>query len=101
MSENDVTFATSISGHSVAAAPVIAMPTVPKVWVLLGDKVGGNRQLTSLADALEWPYETKQLRYNPLNRCPNLLLGASLFSVDRRHSSPLEAPWPDLVLAAS
>ena len=101
MNENDVTFATSVSGHSVAATPTIAMPTVPKVWVLLGNKAGGNGQLTSLADALEWPYETKQLRYNSLNRCPNLFLGASLLSVDRRQSSPLEAPWPDLVLAAS
>ena len=73
----------------------------PKVWVLLGTKVGGNGQLTSLADALGWPYETKQLVYNPLNRCPTLLLGPSLLSLDRRKSSPLTAPWPDLVIAAS
>jgi len=73
----------------------------PKVWVLLGDKAGGNGQLTSLAEALGWPYETKQLRYNPLNRCPNLFLGASVVSVARRQSSPLAAPWPDVVLAAS
>jgi mitochondrial fission protein ELM1 len=99
--ENGVTFGTSVSGHSVATTPAaIDMPTV-KVWVLLGDKAGGNGQLMSLADALEWPYETKQLRYNLLNRCPNLFLGASILSVDRLQSSPLEAPWPDLVLAAS
>src|SRR5262249_27851395 len=35
------------------------------------------------------------------NRCPNLLLGASLISLNRRKSSPLTAPWPDLVIAAS
>lgn len=77
------------------------MAVRPKVWVLLGTKVGGNGQLTSLADALGWPYETKQLVYNPLNRCPTLLLGPSLLSLDRRKSSPLTAPWPDLVIAAS
>jgi len=77
------------------------MATPPKVWVLLGTKAGGNGQLTSLADALGWPYETKQLVYNLLNRCPNLLLGASLLSLNRHKSSPLTAPWPDVVIAAS
>jgi mitochondrial fission protein ELM1 len=43
----------------------------------------------------------KHLVYNPLNRCPNLLLGASTLSVNRHKSSPLQAPWPDLVIAAS
>jgi mitochondrial fission protein ELM1 len=73
----------------------------PQVWVLLGAKAGGNGQLTSLANALGWPYETKQLTYNPFNRIPNLLLGASLLSLNQRRSSPLSAPWPDLVIAAS
>lgn len=73
----------------------------PKVWVLLGAKAGGNGQLTSLADALGWPYETKQLVYTWLNRCPNLLLGASLLSLNHHKSTPLTAPWPDLVIAAS
>lgn len=77
------------------------MAIPPNVWVLLGTERGDNGQLMSLADALGWPYETKQLVYNPLNRCPNLLLGASLLSLDRRKSSPLTAPWPGLVIAAS
>ncbi|HJY85161.1 MAG TPA: ELM1/GtrOC1 family putative glycosyltransferase, partial [Candidatus Binatia bacterium] len=77
------------------------MAIPPNVWVLLCSTAGDNGQLTSLADALGWPYETKRLVYNPLNRCPNLLLGASLLSLDRRRSSPLTVPWPDLVIAAS
>jgi len=77
------------------------MAIPPNVWVLLCNTAGDNGQLTSLADALGWPYETKRLVYNPLNRCPNLLLGASLLSLDRRRSSPLTGPWPDLVIAAS
>ena len=96
MSENGVTSATSVNGRSVAQYRAVAMSTVPKVWVLLGDKAGGNGQLTSLADALEWPYETKRLRYNLLNHCPNLFLGASILSVDRRQSSPLEAAMAGL-----
>lgn len=96
-----VTSATSVNDRSVATTPANARSTVPKVWVLLAEKAGGNGQLMSLADALEWPYETKQLRYNSLNHCPNLFLGPSILSVDRRRSSPLEPPWPDLVIASS
>lgn len=77
------------------------MKTAPRVWVLLGAKAGGNGQMTSLANALGWPYELKHLVYNPLNRCPNLFLGASLLSLNLGKSSPLTAPWPDLVIAAS
>jgi hypothetical protein len=77
------------------------MAIEPRVWVLLGAKAGGNGQMTSLANALGWPYETKQLVYNPLNHLPNLLLGASLLSLNRQKSSHLAAPWPDLVIAAS
>lgn len=77
------------------------MAISPKVWVLLVTNTGDNGQLTSLANALGWPYETKQLVYNSLSRYPNLLLGASLLSLDRRQSSALSAPWPDLVIAVS
>lgn len=73
----------------------------PQVWVLLGKGAGGNAQMIALAEALGWPYETKHLVYNPLNRCPNLLLGRSLASLRRSRSSPLQPPWPDLVIAAS
>ena len=78
-----MTSATSVNGRSVATTPASAPSTLPKVWVLLGEKAGGNGQLISLADALDWPYETKQLRYNSLNHCPNLFLGPSILTVDR------------------
>ncbi len=82
-----------------ATAP--SSPPPPRVWVLFGKGVGGNGQMQSLADALGWPYEIKQLRHNALNHLPNLLLDSSAISLDRRRSSPLEPPWPDLVIAAS
>lgn len=71
------------------------------MWVLFGKGVGGNGQMQSLAEALGWPYEIKQLRHNALNHVPNLLLDSTAVSLDRRGSSPLEPPWPDLVIAAS
>ncbi len=70
-------------------------------WVLLGSGAGGNSQLCTVAEALGWPYERKRLVYNPLQALPNPLLGASAASLDRRRSDRLQAPWPDLVLAAS
>ena len=75
--------------------------TLPKVWVLLGKGKGGNVQMLNLANALGWPFETRQLHYNALNRIPNLLLGATRISVDTGRSDALEPPWPDLVIAAS
>jgi len=74
---------------------------LPLVWVLYGKGTGGNGQMLSLAEALGWPYEVKQLRHNKLNNLPNLLLGATKITVDEKESSPLVPPWPDLVIAAS
>ena len=73
----------------------------PHVWVLFGKGTGGNGQMQSLADALGWPYEIKQLRHNKLNLLPNILLGATKATVDEKLSAPLEPPWPDLVIGAS
>lgn len=57
--------------------------------------------MQSLADALGWPYEIKQLRHNKLNVLPTALLGASTLTLDAKNSSPLQPPWPDVVIAAS
>lgn len=74
---------------------------VPSVWVLLGEGAGGNAQMLQLAQALGWPYEAKQMRYNQLNHLPNPLLGGSIISVDEAKSAALSPPWPDVVIAAS
>lgn len=73
----------------------------PKVWILLADRAGGNGQLVSLAEALGWPYERKAIAYNWLNRCPNILLGATLATVRESAASQLQPPWPELVIGAS
>jgi len=73
----------------------------PKVWILLADRAGGNGQLISLAEALGWPYEPKTIAYNWLNRCPNILLGATLATVRESAASQLQPPWPEVVIGAS
>lgn len=74
--------------------------TPPRVWVLLGEGAGGNAQMIALAEALGWPYETRQLSWNGLNHLPNPLIGAQAFTLDRA-ADALVPPWPDLVIAAS
>jgi mitochondrial fission protein ELM1 len=90
---------------AVSVGDALGLPTETplrvRVWVLLGDSAGDNAQLLRLAEALGWPFEAKRIRYNRLNRCPNLLLGASRLTVDTRRSDPLAPPWPDLVVGAS
>jgi hypothetical protein len=79
----------------------VPTPAEPTVWILLADRAGGNGQLISLAEALSWPCERKTIAYNWLNRCPNILLGATLATVRREAASRLRPPWPDLVIGAS
>lgn len=86
---------------TVAAFAENGVAAPPRVWVLLGKGAGGNAQMIALAEALGWPYETKHLAYNALNLCPNIVLGSTPASLRRGRCSPLRAPWPDLVIAAS
>ena len=75
-------------------------PALPSVWLLAGHKAGDNNQLLALADALGWRYEIKRLSYRRSELLSNLLGPPNLAGIRRRRSSPLEPPWPDLVLTA-
>lgn len=70
------------------------------VWVLLGRKAGDNNQVLALAEALGQPYEEKHIQARGWELLPHLLLGVTLAGIDRRRSSPLAPPWPDLVISA-
>ena len=70
------------------------------VWCLLGRKAGDNRQVRALADELGWGYEQKQIVARPWELLPHLSLGVTLAGIDRGASTPLEPPWPDLVITA-
>jgi len=66
--------------------------------VLAGDKPGDNAQLLSLATALEYPFEVKQLHFRAPRARLAGLLGRERFPLDRGATSPLAPPWPDLIL---
>lgn len=69
-----------------------------RVWVLAGEKPGDNAQLMSLAGALGWPFEVKQLRFRAPRSKLSALVGRERFPLDRAATSPLAAPWPDIVI---
>lgn len=71
-----------------------------RVWVLAAYRAGEQSQLLALAEALGWPFEVKQLRYRWQGALFNLLRGTGLDGIDVAASSPLAAPWPDVVIAA-
>ena len=72
----------------------------PLVWLLLGSKAGDNTQVRALAAELGWPVEEKRLSARSWELLTHLLPGATLAGIDRSASSPLGAPWPDLVISA-
>jgi len=72
----------------------------PRVWLMMGHRAGDNSQVQALGEALGWPFEIKRLSYRKYELATNLLLGPTLAGVIQERSSPLEPPWPDLILSA-
>ena len=70
----------------------------PRIWVLLGPRVGDNNQLLALAEALGLPFETRLLSYNSLHKLSARFLGSNLLSLDRESRRRLQPPWPDLTI---
>lgn len=73
---------------------------LPRVWILQSPHSGDNTQLRAIGQALGWPHEVKRLVYRPAEGLLRLLSLSTLAGVERGQSSPLEAPWPDLVIAS-
>ena len=72
----------------------------PRVWLLMGNRAGDNSQVLGLGEALGWPLEEKHFEFQTYEKLVNLPWGAHLAGVVKERSSPLEAPWPDLVISA-
>jgi len=72
----------------------------PRIWVLADDKAGHRNQALGVADAVELPYDIRNLHYTKSASQPNWLKGASLKGIDIEKSDALKAPWPDIIIAA-
>lgn len=73
---------------------------LPSLWILASPHAGDNTQLMAVARALGWPAEVKRLAYRGHEGLVRLAGLASLSAVDRARSSPIEPPWPDVILSA-
>lgn len=71
-----------------------------KVWVLADDRAGNVNQLLGIAEALGWPYERKEIRYNKYIRLPNWLRGRTFIGLDSKYKKDLLKDFPDVVLSA-
>ena len=76
------------------------LPDDASVWLLTGHKAGDNNQVLALAEELGWAFDVKKLVYRSYELLSNRLLGITLAGINRRRSSPLEPPWPELVISA-
>jgi len=72
----------------------------PVTWVLTGYKAGDNAQVLALADAIGWRYDIKCFNYRKTELLTNRLLAVTLAGIDRKSSSELSPPWPDLIITA-
>ena len=74
-------------------------PVAAPVWVLSTYRVGDATQVMALAEALGLPFEVKTfaLRSGCLVLAPPW--SASLAGVDLTNSSPVEGPWPTIVIS--
>lgn len=68
------------------------------IWLVTGNKQGDNAQLLRIADALELPYEMRQMIPHKEYIYGKPPFKPSLYHLDIEKSDPLTPPWPDLVL---
>lgn len=73
---------------------------MPVVWLIDAYRAGERAQIRALAEALDWPFEIKCLSYRKYEFLTNIFCGSDLRGIHINQSSPLQAPWPDLLISA-
>jgi uncharacterized protein len=77
------------------------LPEKPKVWAITNGHPGNTAQIVGLAEALGWDYEIKDLRFSRRAKIRRYFMISylfPLFGLDRKSSSPIGPPWPDVVI---
>lgn len=71
----------------------------PTTWVLQHYKTGHRSQALGLADALGWPYETREIDGTPERWLVRALRAKLPIGADALPAT-VRAPWPDLIVAS-
>ena len=90
----------SASPSQAASRPASVPRQQPVVWVVTGYRAGERAQVLALAEALGWPFDIKEMDYRRFEFRTSLFRGSDLRGIRLARSSPLEPPWPDLVISA-
>jgi hypothetical protein len=72
--------------------------SAPRIWLVLGDKLGDNAQVEIVGEALGLPFERRRVIPKAEWVLGKPRVEASLAHLDPAKSDRLEPPWPDLVL---
>ncbi len=72
----------------------------PEIWVLADDRAGNRAQAIGVAEALQHPFDVKEIRYRSFARLPNVILGSTLATLDEGSRLALTPPWPAMVITA-
>jgi mitochondrial fission protein ELM1 len=70
----------------------------PRIWLIVGDRLGDNAQVETLVAGLGLPVERKYVKVVDPWVKGKPKVEPSLHHLDLAQSDPLEAPWPDLVI---
>jgi hypothetical protein len=90
------------SGRDASILPFRPASATPRVWLLVGDKLGDNQQVeliaSRLTQRLNWRVDVRRLQFKDAYRT-----GKPQFRVDHSHvdwsaSDAIAPPWPDLVI---
>jgi hypothetical protein len=76
--------------------------TPPRVWTLTDGEPGNETQVVALAEALGWPWESRQPALSGVAALPFSGQGTHLRALraESLGRQALQAPWPDLLIVA-
>lgn len=77
---------------------MVSRQDTPRIWLIVGDKLGDNAQVKVLTEKLGLPTVCKELRFKAqwVHGKPRFF--PSLHHLDLENSAQLSPPWPDLVI---
>jgi mitochondrial fission protein ELM1 len=73
--------------------------TIPRIWIMSGNRRGDDSQACALAEELRLPFESRKLLYNWRYWLGGRFMGASpACVVEEVRERTLVPPWPDLII---
>jgi mitochondrial fission protein ELM1 len=70
----------------------------PRIWLVIGDKLGDNAQIEIIAEALGMPHQVKRVLPKPQFVLGKPDFRPTLAHLDPERSDRLEPPWPDIII---